>query len=67
MRTIKFTPTGKIAYISNGNGVQYQKGYLIGNLPNSIGCITTQNETEGISSWINYKGLTYINSNEADN
>lgn len=60
MNTIKFTPSGKIESITVNGYKTILKGYLIGQLPNNIGCIETQNETEGIPSWINYKGITYI-------
>ena len=60
MNTIKFTPSGKIQSITVNGYKTKLKGYLIGQLPNNIGCIETQNETDGIPSWINYKGLTYI-------
>ena len=60
MNTIKFTPSGKIESITVNGYKTILKGYLIGNLPNNIGCIETRNETAGINSWMNYKGITYI-------
>jgi len=60
MNTIKFTPSGKIESITVNGYKTILKGYLIGYLPNNIGCIETRNETAGINSWMNYKGITYI-------
>ena len=60
MNTIKFlkpdTNTGqqKIQL----NGITY-KPYTICDLPANFGCINF-GEKEGISTWFNYKGLTYI-------
>ena len=42
------------------DSVKY-KGYMIGDLPNRFGYIYNEHsDTHGISSWFNYKGLTYI-------
>lgn len=54
----------KIKFLKNNivrvNNMLY-KGYLIGDLPPSFGYIYDQEkETEGISSFFNLKGLTYI-------
>ena len=63
MNTIKFlkpdTDTGqqKIQL----NGITY-KPYTICDLPANFGCINF-GEKEGISTWFNYKGLTYIYDN----
>ena len=40
------------------NNIKY-KGYEICELPANFGCIEF-NEKPGISEWINYKGLTFI-------
>ena len=70
MNTIKFNSNGTIAYITRQitiAGQNYKvktelKAYLIGELPQSIVCIVTQNETEGIPNWITYKGHTYLDN-----
>jgi hypothetical protein len=54
----------KIKFLKNNivrvNNMLY-KGYLIGDLPPSFGYIYDQEkETEGITSFFNLKGLTYI-------
>ena len=36
------------------------KPYLLNNIPKNFGCIEFNNEQEGIPSWFNYKGLTYV-------
>jgi len=49
------------------NGKSY-KGYMLGDLPPTFGYIKDENENEkgdleqtpGIKSWFNYKGLTYV-------
>ena len=43
------------------NGITY-KPYTICDLPANFGCINF-GEKEGISTWFNYKGLTYIYDN----
>ena len=56
MNKIKFLPGNRIKL----NGIPY-KGYTVGNLPPSFGYIyNEENETDGISEFFNYKGLTYI-------
>lgn len=56
MNTIKFLSGNRIKL----NGILY-KPYTVGNLPPSFGYIYDQeNETNGISEFFNYKGLTYI-------
>ena len=63
MNTIKFlkpdtnTDQQKIQL----NGITY-KPYTICDLPANFGCINF-GEKEGISTWFNYKGLTYIYDN----
>ena len=56
-QTIKLLKNNKIKL----NGLTY-KPYLICDLPANFGCLEF-NEKEGISSWFNYKGLTYIYDN----
>ena len=62
MQTIKFLKPD-----SNGkqkiqlNGITY-KPYTICDLPANFGCLEFNNK-EGISTWFNYKGLTYIYDN----
>lgn len=41
------------------NGVLYTP-YLIGDLPQSFGFITNEEEQDGYSEWFNLNGLTYI-------
>ena len=62
MKTIKFLKpdsTGKQKIQLNGTTY---KPYPICDLPANFGCLEF-NEKEGISSWFNYKGLTYIYDN----
>ena len=64
MNTIKFlkpdTTTGKQKI--QLNGITY-KPYSICDLPANFGCINF-GEKEGVSTWFNYKGLTYIYDNQ---
>ena len=56
MNTIKFLPANRLLL----NKVAY-KGYTVGNLPPSFAFICdANNETNGITSFFNLKGLTYI-------
>lgn len=56
MNTIKFLPANRLLL----NKVPY-KGYTVGNLPPSFAFIyDANNETEGVTSFFNHKGLTYI-------
>jgi hypothetical protein len=42
------------------NDIKY-RAYKVGELPNSFGYIYDEiNESDGIKSWFNWKGLTYI-------
>ena len=59
MNTIKYlkpNSTGKQKI--KLNGITY-KPYSVCDLPANFGCISF-NEKEGVSSWFNHKGLTYI-------
>lgn len=56
--------TNSIKFLKNNliklNGVLYTP-YLVGDLPPSFGFIFDPNkETEGISEFFNFKGLTYV-------
>ena len=55
MNTIKHLKEDKIEL----NGIVY-KPHTVCNIPPNFGCITFQDEKEGISEWFNYKGYTYI-------
>jgi len=55
MNRIKFLKEDKIEL----NGIIY-KPYKVCNIPTNFGCITFQDDKEGISEWFNYKGYTYI-------
>ena len=55
MNRIKFLKEDKIKL----NGILY-KPYKVCNIPQNFGCITFQEEKEGISEWFNHKGFTYI-------
>jgi hypothetical protein len=46
------------------NKVEYT-GFLIGNLPNKFAYIyDEENDREGVSSWFNYKGWTFIRKDD---
>ena len=36
------------------------RAYDLGNIPKNFGCNEFETDTEGISEWFNYKGLTYV-------
>ena len=55
MKTIKFLKEDRIEL----DGVVYRP-YKVCDIPQNFGCITFQDEKEGISEWFNYKGYTYI-------
>ena len=55
MNRIKFLKNDKIEL----NGIVY-KPHTVCNIPQNFGCITFQEDREGISEWFNYKGYTYI-------
>ena len=57
MNKIKFLKENKLEL----NGITY-KPYTICDLPANFGCINF-GEKEGVSTWFNYKGLTYIYDN----
>ena len=63
MQTIKFLKpdqsTGKQKIQLN---VITYKPYTICDLPANFGCLEFNNK-EGVSTWFNYKGLTYIYDN----
>lgn len=56
MKKIKFLKNNLIRL----NGVLYTP-YLVGDLPQRFGFIYNEDkEQDGITSWFNYKGFTYI-------
>jgi hypothetical protein len=56
MKKIKFLKNNLIRL----NGVLYTP-YLVGDLPQRFGFIYNEDkEQDGITSWFNYKGLTYV-------
>jgi hypothetical protein len=56
MKKIKFLKNNLISL----NGVLYTP-YAVGDLPQRFGFIYNEDkEQDGITSWFNYKGLTYI-------
>jgi hypothetical protein len=59
MKKIKYLKDNKIRL----DGVRYRP-YTVGNLPPSFGFIFQDNrngeETEGIVTWFNHKGFTYL-------
>jgi|TARA_R100000808_G_C2020419_1_gene68868 hypothetical protein len=55
MKTIKFLKEDRIEL----DGIVYRP-YKVCDIPQNFGCITFQDEKEGISEWFNYKGYTYI-------
>ena len=57
MNTIK---TNRVNQDVKVNDIKY-RAYRVGELPNSFGYIYDEiNESDGIKSWFNWKGLTYI-------
>ena len=55
MKTIKFLKEDRIEL----DGIVYRP-YKVCDIPQNFGCITFQDEKEGISEWFNYKCYTYI-------
>ena len=55
MKTIKFLKEDRIEL----DGIVYRP-YKVCDIPQNFGCITFQDEKEGISEWFNHKGYTYI-------
>jgi hypothetical protein len=60
--TVKnFKRRGSTIFLDN---VEYV-GYLVGNLPNRFAYIyDAENDREGISSWFNHKGWTFIRKDD---
>jgi hypothetical protein len=57
MNTIK---TNRVNQDVKVNDIKY-RAYRVGELPNSFGYIYDEiNESDGIKSWFNWKGLTYL-------
>ena len=56
MKSIKFINSSSIKL----NNITY-KGYTISNLPKKFAFIYNEDkDQDGITSWFNYKGLTYV-------
>ena len=64
MQTIKLFKKDGHSFARINTGLDYivdYKGYTIGNLPDKFAFIYDEDsDKEGISSWFNYKGLTYV-------
>ena len=57
METIKFSKTAALLRIS---GTKY-RGFDLSNLPNKFAYIYDEiNDRDGVRTWFNYKGLTWI-------
>ncbi len=54
-KSIKFLKYNLISL----NGVLYTP-YTVGDLPQSFGFITNEEDQDGYSEWFNFKGLTYL-------
>jgi len=67
MKTIKVIKESNGIYLEQEiGGVKFPtkwRAYLVDSLPKNFGCIEFETETEGISEWFNYKGLTYVREN----
>ena len=62
MQTIKFLkPDNNGKQKIKLNGITYRP-YSVCEIPANFGCLEFNNK-EGISTWFNYKGLTYIYDN----
>lgn len=55
MKNIKFLKYNFIKV----NGVLYTP-YTVGDLPQSFGFITNEEDQDGYSEWFNFRGLTYL-------
>jgi hypothetical protein len=56
MKSIKFLKSKEISL----DGTKYRP-YLIGTLPQSFAFIyDEENDKDGITTWFNYKGFTYV-------
>jgi len=55
--------TNSIKFLKNNliklNGVLYTP-YMVGELPNTFGFTTNDEDQDGYSEWFNFKGFTYI-------
>ncbi len=58
MTKLKFNRSDSFKEIIHVDGRAFKHFSLL-NIPNNFGCITTSKDKEGISEYINYKGLTY--------
>jgi hypothetical protein len=61
MKRIKFTSKTTLKLTNqHGYPIKY-KGYMVGSLPPRFAFLYDKDkESEGISKWFNYKGLTWI-------
>jgi hypothetical protein len=58
MKKISFSRTDSFKKIITINGRRFKHFNLL-TIPNNFGCQSTLDGKEGISEYINYKGLTY--------
>jgi len=58
MHQLSFSRRDSFKEIITINGRKFKHFSLL-NIPNNFGCQSTSNGKEGISEYINYKGLTY--------
>ena len=58
MSTLKHNRSDIFKKIITINGRKFKHFSLL-EIPKNFGCLTTEDNKEGISSFINYKGLTY--------
>ena len=58
MHQLSFSRRDSFKKVITINGRKFKHFSLL-NIPNNFGCQSTSNGKEGISEYINYKGLTY--------
>ena len=58
MQKLSFSRRDSFKKVITINGRKFKHFSLL-NIPNNFGCSTTIDGKEGISEYINYKGLTY--------
>ncbi len=59
MSVIKFNSQTVFKKAIRLNGIEYNH-FDLNSIPKKFGCINTSTGGEGISSYINYKGITYF-------